>query len=231
MIRVLSGIVILLLLACGMWLGSRWMLADVSYTRVMSTLDTWRDNGAVTSLEDWELSRLQVDKLIAQQPDDPDFYRLLGLLHEWRSFAVNGEEITFNEILASRRQAVEAYRQAARLRPAQPDGWTHLARLKILSGERDEEFRLALGNAINQGGNESGNIQEVAYITSLSWTTIEEDTALKTLVLDTLARSLQGPGNPRGILNYLDGKASLAALCEVLDLELAGREVQAACGG
>lgn len=229
--KLTAGIFVLVLTGIGIYLGGQWLKSDRDYLKVLEHLDTWRENEAVASIEEWEEVRLAMEEVIEDTPGEPRNYMLLGLVHEWRGFAIEGEEISFLENMASRQNAVNAYREAARLRPAHAVGWSHLARMKVLSGQQDDEFKSALRNAIQQGQNESGNILEVTYIASMSWGTIEMDPQLRLLVTDTLVRGLEESPSKGGMLNYLGNRNLMGNFCPQINLEKAGERVRLVCEG
>ena len=177
-----SGLLVFLVLCACVVLSTRWLVGDVNHYSVVPVMDVWNEQGAVTSLDEWEGVNRTLEFSQKLDASEPEYYRLQGLAYDWRGFAIEGEEIAAGDLMAARRNALEAYREMAHNRPADPASWAHLARLKILAGERDEEFRLALGNALVLGENRAAVIEEVAYAVSLGWSAVRDDEELMGLV-------------------------------------------------
>ena len=227
-IRASTEAIFSFLLLFGIVLAFRWMLADVNHYSAIAVMDRWNEDGAVGSLAEWEGVR---DRLAFSQGLDsgePDYHRLQALAYDWRGFAVAGEEVSAQELMSSRRATLAAYREMARRRPADPAGWAHVARLKVLAGERDDEFGRALRNALTLGANQPDVLAEVAYTVSLSWNTVSADETLQRLVVVTLAEGLTRRGNSE-IFGYLDGTAVMDEVCLVVELDRTTQVVKDTC--
>jgi len=177
-----SGLLVFLVLGICVVLSTRWLVGDVNHYSVIPVMDAWNEQGAVSSLDEWEGVNRTLEFSQRLDASEPEYYRLQGLAYDWRGFAIEGEEIAAGDLMAARRNALGVYREMAYKRPADPAGWAHLARLKIMAGERDDEFRLAVRNALVLGENREAVIEEVAYAVSLGWSAFRDDEELKKLV-------------------------------------------------
>ena len=195
-----SGLLVFLALGACVVLSTRWLVGDVNHYSVIPVMDAWGEQGAVTSLDEWEGVNRTLEFSQRLDASEPEYYRLQGLAYDWRGFAIEGEEIAAGDLMAARRNALGAYREMAHKRPADPAGWAHLARLKIMAGERDDEFTLAIRNALVLGESRPAVLEEVAYAVSLGWSVVRDDEELKKLVGERVCPFLgEGVGGEIGV--------------------------------
>lgn len=205
-----------------------WLLAELKVAQVRSSLALWSEQTQVSSLAAWQQTLDQLEQAIRLNSQSADYYQLQALLQEWRGFAVGGEEITFEDLLTSRRHAVAAYRQSVRLQPSQATGWAHLARMKLQAGEADAEFKQALRLAIAYGRDIEEVNFEVSYIASLGWLTIAADAELQKEVKGALVRSLQSQRAAASLAFLREGEL-LPELCPEFDFSSLPENVEQAC--
>jgi hypothetical protein len=151
--KFLAAIVFLGLMS-GVYLAGRWLLADLSEMNASAHLDSWRELGTVTSVDDWQDAHDSLQRAIVLKPEDAFLYQQLGVIYEFKNLASVDVSFTPLERVESRYHAVDAYRKSAELRPAWPDGWAHLARMKAYILQIDEEFFQAFNNALLLGATE-----------------------------------------------------------------------------
>lgn len=221
--------VLLILLLGGVLLAARWLLADRAMADARAYLDSWAENQAVSSQQDWQQAHDHARRAIALNPRLADYHQQLALLYEWRGFSGTDAGLSDAAILSSRRLAAAAYRNAARLRPAWPQGWSHLARMKALAGELDEEFDDALRSAMALGRNDARVNLELTLVATLAWPYLSGDEALLAQIRAAIARGLSAPGNIRGGLGYLRDANLLDQICPQLALATMSPPVQQAC--
>lgn len=222
----------LLLLAAALaaatgWYSFKVLRAELHVLEVQAAQARWAAQGTLPSLAEWQQSLAELDAAIDLNPNAAEYHRLRGLLQEWRSYSIANVDVPPEDILTARRLAVIAYRELTRLRPTDALGWSHLARLKMLAGERDTEFKQALSSAIKYGPNQDYIHRTVSFIATQSWTILTNNAALFAEVKAAILRGLEAEGSRREVLAFLNESALLAEFCvNVTSLPTA---VQSAC--
>ncbi len=163
LINLVLGVLLLVVLV----LSSAWLLAALDTRYVENYIADLGTAENVASLPDWEHANRRLQRAITLQPRQAELYSLSGTLHEWRAFLTG--ETDPEAALASRRQAMAAYRESIALRPAWPDSWLFLARQKAMLGELDDELRRTLLQGLALGTNEPRIAPLVIEVITLSW--------------------------------------------------------------
>lgn len=221
--------IVLILLLGGILLASRWLLADIALTDATDRMNSWSENQAAFSVEDWQQAHDSLQRAIALKPGEAEYYRNLALLFERRSSALAGIRFGNEEIISFRKQAIAAHRTATNLSPAWPQSWSSLARMKAMEGELDEEFSAALNKAMVLGTYDARVNLELTFIATLAWPYISSDTALLAKLKAAIIRGLGEGGNVRGGLNFLRAGGLLEQICPELELPAMSSLVQQAC--
>lgn len=162
----LLAVIVCIGLMTGAYFAGRWLLADLSEMNASAHRDNWRELTAVSSTEDWQEAHDSLQRAIELKPDDAFLYQQLAVIYEWKNLAV---DLSFTDIerAESLYLAVDAYRSSAELRPAWPDGWAHLARMKAYILQIDDEFFRAFNNALLLGSTEPRVDQELRSLCPL----------------------------------------------------------------
>lgn len=212
---------LVLLLCCGSIWSLRLLQAELQTLSVRQQLERWSAAGQVSSLNNWEAQQSNLERARSLQPRQEDNHRLNGLLQEWRGHRIANHTNTAEETLTSHRAAVQAYRSAVRQRPALPNAWAHLARLKLLAGEPDAEFRQAVARALALGPHIEEVQLELLYIAALAWATLTRDPALAEALPLVLRDALVTGRNTARKLQLLQAGGQLPLLCGELELTAA----------
>ena len=77
---------IIILLLWGSWIASRWLMADIAINNVKREFESWNEQGVVSSISIWASTRSELERAKSLNPNEPEYYRLEGLLYEWRFF-------------------------------------------------------------------------------------------------------------------------------------------------
>ena len=204
------------------------MLADIAIGNVEKELDAWRTTGRAPSLKSWANTQEELAYAKRLNSNDPNYFQLQGLLHEWRFFLADAP-YSNDEGFSFRQQAITAYRTAITLRPAWPEGWAHLARQKAIAGQVDEEFDLAIERATTLGHWEMLVHLLITETGLMAWPSLSPIS--RTAVIANLERGLSLPRTDRLLLNFLQGHESFPELlCPLLDQSKLTTQAQTACG-
>lgn len=190
--------VLLIGVLVGIYLSGRWMLADLVLEDVRYSFKQWDDAGAVPSLQNWLTERDRLDRAGNLDPRNAEIYRLQGLLWEWRLYTTDSP-LNQTQQIQARQEAITHYRESARLRPAWPDAWAHIARQKALMTMPDDEFDLALSRADTLGQWEARIHLLIAETGTLVWNRLNTDQ--QNLVVDAIARGLSRQPESNQLLN------------------------------
>jgi hypothetical protein len=205
--------------------GSTWSLrhlqAELLTVPVRQHLEQWSAAGEVSSLLDWQILSNNLGHARKLHANLEDNQRLSGLLQEWRGHQIAGHTNSAEEILTARRAAVDSYRQALRLRPSLPNTWAHLARMKLLAGEADDEFRHAVGRTLALGAHVEEVQLELIYISAIAWEALARDPVLAGDLRSVIRGSLARGQNAAHKLQLLQSGGQLAPLCSELSIDSA----------
>jgi len=202
-------------------------MADIAINNVKREFESWNELGIVSSLSNWASTRSELERAKSLNPNEPEYYRLEGLLYEWRFF-VEGLPYSSTEMIAMRQRAIDAYRESAALRPAWPDGWAHLARQKALLGQVDAEFDLAIARATTLGAWEPRIQLLVAETGGWAWPNLSE--ATRTAVIENIQRGLTKTSTDRALISQLQSSELLiTAVCPLLKQTMLTARARQAC--
>lgn len=145
-VRYLLIIPCLLLIAVIKVSGS-WGLADVGKQKVNASIKQWVNDIDSYSTEDWKKNYSYAREALDKDPNNPELLTLMGNIYEWNIF--QADDYLQNE--QNGKLALDHYRKAVALRPQWPYTWSSIALLKFKLAEFDQEFELALSNAMDLG--------------------------------------------------------------------------------
>jgi tetratricopeptide (TPR) repeat protein len=148
-------------------------LADLAYFPARSTLDAWGKKGVAPSAAQWVAARDALAEARRLEPDNPLFVEETGRLYEKRVAPADPAQPVVRGYLE---RALDAFRQAARMRPASPYAWSNVALVKFRLGERDAAFRAAIENAARLGPWEPGVQRTLADIGFAAWRGLDAET-------------------------------------------------------
>lgn len=196
-VKVVYGL-LLLLLVVGAVVPTRWLLAEMSLYHVKNELDGWSQAEVLPSLADWNSVAAEMDKVLSLHPKQGEYYRIQGLLYEWRSVIEEGEgEADTEAKVAIRLQTIQAYRNFALLRPASGQAWGNLARQKAAIGQFDDEFLMAFEKMFLLSNYQQESSLLITDVTTLSWTFLAQAKAHRTMALESIQHSLGTKYNKR----------------------------------
>ncbi len=209
----IASLALLLTLAAASLLAARMLLAELHTAAVRRELDAWATARTAGSAAAWQAAQARLITAAQLFPRHALVPQLEGLLQEWKSLGSGANTPSAEVQLVARRDAVIAYRKAARLRPALASGWANLARQKLLAGEADAEFRHALQLAAELGAQQPAIHLQVLYIAALGWRSFASDTLLMDSVTTHIERGLAEGSNLPAKLSFLRDGGLLQHLC------------------
>jgi hypothetical protein len=229
--RTASLALILLGFALASLLAVRFMVGELNSAAVRRTIAGWTAAGTVESTLQWQQASKQLLAARRMQPRHGAHAQLEGLLQEWRAFTATTPALDAETLLLARRAAVSDYREAARLRPSLAEAWAHLARMKLLAGESDAEFRSALRAALRYGSNDPVAALQLLYVGAAAWQDLAGDPELAELWLAQAVFSLRSNDTQlTGKLDLLEQAGLLPLACRHRDFdEHLPAPVQARC--
>ena len=202
--------------------SAKWLVAEYYADKVLEQRDLWESYGDIYFLEEWEAALDDINMAIALHDKKAEFYRLRGLLYEWRRVAPYPEDDSLNPMqrmrqtieiqTGARQNALDSYRQSAALRPAWSLVWFKVAYLKGMSDEFDDEFFDAMTRAYDFGKNLDFMQANLLENSLRFFEEIQTNDDLRERQLAHLAKSLSG-GNVRANLNMLGRFRLTAEVC------------------
>lgn len=222
--------VLLIGVLVGIYLSGRWMLADLALEDVRYSFRQWDEAGTVPSLQNWLTERDRLERARNLDPRNAEIYRLQGLLWEWRLYT-SDSPLNQTQQIQARQEAMARYRESARLRPAWPDAWAHIARQKALMTMPDDEFDLALSRADTLGQWEARIHLLIAETGTLVWNQL--NTNQQNLVVGAIARGLSRQPESNQLLSQFRNFNTLVFLrdtiCPQLDPSGLTQQARQAC--
>lgn len=207
--------------------GVRMTGAGVAAYQAEAFMTHWATQGREPDARAWAVAAAAAQRAAAWYPaPNGDYQDRLGRVHSWRFYQQPfGGAATLAVLLAtpevpaieeSRRQALAAYREAVRLRPAAADSWARLAHAKLYLMERDPEFDQAYATADRLGA-AAGEVRlELAQIGFGAWywlTPPQQARALAAaaVALDAADRPAQAVAQQAAALGLLEELCQRAA--------------------
>ena len=194
-------------------------MADINVKSAQHYMNLWEEDIKLLNAKDWSVAYDGVTGAVNQDPRNPEFLILLGNLQEWKIYLVQDNEEK-NYHLSN---ALQNYREAAALRPAWPFTWNHITLVKYRLGEIDDEFLMAMENAMETGPWEPGVQQVTVEVGLRTWKML--DFGLREKIVRNIYRgiSLQ----PDQMMKILEKYNQLHLVCLEKNLKPA---VLAYCG-
>lgn len=161
-------------------------IADLAAGNARGLMARWEVQGHVTGRTQWEVAR---DRLLLASRLDPlnaDYAADLGRLMEWGAWQESPQSTGF---IHSRTLANDFYVGAIRRRPTWGFAWAHYAENRLLLGREDDEFRDALGKAIELAPWEPGVQRKVAWMGMATWDRLPPE--LREMVSQNIERAVQ----------------------------------------
>ena len=161
-------------------LGLRMAGAGIAAYRAEAFMDHWSTQGREPDARAWAVAAAAAQRAVDWYPAPNGRYQeRLGRVHSWRFYqqplgdaallAVLVATPEVPAIAASRRQALAAFREAVRLRPAAASGWARLAHAKLSLLQWDAEFDRAFANADRLGSAAGQPRLELAQVGLQGW--------------------------------------------------------------
>jgi hypothetical protein len=162
-------------------------LADVS---THAWMREWEEQMLVGEPGDWHSAYERLKLARRLNPLNADYSADLGRLMEWQAWRYLPESA---EGMNYRARADFFYREAIGKRPIWGFAWAHFAENRLLSGNRDGEFMMALEKAIRLAPWEPGVQRKVAWMGMATWA--EQPPLMRRLVEESVARTVTGGGD------------------------------------
>lgn len=153
-------------------LGGRLLLAGVFAWQAEDFLKDWNRLGRVPSERAWEVGYQAAQRAVYFFPGaNGDYLDRLGRILEARD---SNLPLGAPEAEASRRAALEAYRDATRARPLWPYTWTQIAYVKLRLLEFDAEFDQAFARSFELAPWRIQSNALLAEIALRAWPSLDE---------------------------------------------------------
>ena len=204
----------------------RWVAADVALYNLSSSFKRWSEAREVPSLPVWNETRQELEKALALNRQQAEYWRLGGLLYEWRFFIADSPLSALQQ-QEFRQRSIDAYRQAAQLRPAWPDGWATLARQKALATEYDAEFTTAFINAERLGRWQPRIQLDLTEAALVDWAALTSD--VQAVALRNVEQSLSRRVGLAAQLDLLRTRQALEFFCARVNEEKLHPKARRAC--
>jgi len=155
-----------------LFLAGRLLLAGVSAWQAEDFLKDWNRLGRVPSERAWEVAHEAAQRSVFLFPGaNGEYYDRLGRILEARQAQL---PLGAKEAEASRRAALEAYREATRARPLWPYSWTQIAYVKLRLLEFDQEFDQAYARSFELAPWRIQSNALLAEIALRAWPSLDE---------------------------------------------------------
>lgn len=130
----------LVLIALLLWLtvvAGRMGYANLQYFSAKNQVDSWVDNGAISSESSYRQALRAINLSNELHPDNPQYIETLATIQEWAVYGDFAEKSNFKLALAN-------YHRSAELRPMWPWVWSSIVLTKWRLDEIDDEMWHAL---------------------------------------------------------------------------------------
>lgn len=172
-------------------LAMRWGSADLYHLKARQYMFRWAQATPWNTPASAEIDPRELNEALAAattatrlHPRHPDYWSLLGQIHEWRAYHMeNGKE--------ERRRAAAAYQQAITLRPLWPEIRISQALNRWHQGKVDERLWALLHSADHTGPFNTRVNTGIANAGLALWHQLPEDS--RQLVLRHINRGLKNP--------------------------------------
>ncbi|WP_152529118.1 hypothetical protein [Stutzerimonas azotifigens] len=169
-----------LLVAIGLAItGGRMALAGLASYQAEAFIESWEHEAQEPSARAWRIAEGAAQRAITLYPvANGEYADRLGLVFSWQQYR---QPYGAAAAQASRRAALNAYREATTARPTWPDSWVRLAHAKLYLLEFDAEFHQAMKNAAELGPWRIGINRELAEIGFTAWPQLNQPQRQATL--------------------------------------------------
>jgi len=201
-------------------LGGRLLIAGVAAHQAQRFLDDWEQLGEVPTEKAWRIAEAAAQRAVSLYPGaNGDYLERLGKVYEWRHESLNFGDPAAQ---ASRQRALEAYRQAVRVRPDWPDTWVQIAFVKLRLLEFDAEFDRALQLGFENGPWRMHINRGLATVGLIAWPQLDETQRSRILTSAERTAAFSDAQAVRlfGLSDHID---QTALLCDELPAELLQR--------
>ncbi len=199
----------------------RWMLSERYRDRALLPLSGWMA-GTDIQLEEWERAVANMEQAIRLNERNGSLHFFLGLLHELRARAPYPavQQLPADQQMALRLQlaaadvdrALAGYRNALLHWPTMAEAWLHLAKLKLVLGQFDQEFIGAYSSAYLHGRNVAGYQLDLTELSVGFYNEILGTAGIAPLQTQHLGTVLQEPGAARHIA-VIETRGVLPQVC------------------
>ena len=214
MVSRLVALLLIPLLLYLVWVAGSWGLADVYARPAINEIKRWQENKKNLELKDWDRLRIELEKALQLDPDNPDTNHFMAL-------ALEGGYVDYPpraaSAQASRRIALDYYRKAGRLRPAWPYTWVDLALVKYRLGEMDTEFYKAWHRSVELGPWEPGVQKVAAGIGLHGWNVLTKEDHAFTLEVIRKGANHSDTGHARAMLDQVRSYGLLDLVCLIME--------------
>jgi len=140
--------ILIFILVIAIFFTVRWGAAAVSHEIAMYHFHTWNKHAVQPDTNEWERTQKLIAGAIELDPANADYLNDQGRFYEYSADRMMQSQTMHVFLLI---KAVDSFRLASQLRPAWPVSWANLAMVKSKLGTIDDEFKLAIGNAMTHG--------------------------------------------------------------------------------
>jgi len=202
----LAALAAIALLALATWYALREGMAELHAMDANAQISAW-ESGAPLTRAQFGTAEQALRRAIRLSPRNGDHWESLGTA--WFARAVAPGR-TLEGRLLSFDQAVNAYREATRRSTVSGYAWSNLMIAKHYAGQIDEEFSVALRNAVRFGPHEAAVQAMIIGAVLPRW--MQLDTTARQLAAETVAR---GWADHRAVLvAEARGAANLELWCD-----------------
>ncbi len=178
-----------------------WGWADLAVSGPRHTMHEWQ-SAKTGPNDDKEWTRIveRIEAAHAANPYAATYSADLGRIYEWRAVDL---PLWSKEAYAYRETAISHYREAAELSPSWGFAWAHLAQVKVLNRQLDQEMLHALEKAMVFSPWEPGTQRKVIHIGIALWKHLP--TPLHDQLIRSVQRALQENNAPTSIISLAQG--------------------------
>lgn len=205
--------------------GVRMAGAGLAAYQAEAFMTHWAAQGREPDARAWAVAAAAAQRAVAWYPAaSADYQDRLGRVHSWRFYqqpfgpaatlAVLVATPEVPAIDASRRQALAAYREAVRLRPAWADSQARLAHAKLYLLELDTEFARAYAAADRHAAAAGQVREELAQIGFRAWYWLTPAQQARALAAATAVLATSGPPAQQAVARQAAALGLLEGLCQ-----------------
>ena len=187
---------IVMLIFCGV-VAAKWGISSVIAYPSISRLEDWREHQQRLEHGQWEVIRAGLVNALSYDPQNPELLHKLGLAYEGEFYYILGNGLATDY----RKFAYEYYQEASAIRPAWPYHWVDLLLVKYRLGEIDEDFNVAIKQAVILGPWEPWVQQVIADVGMHHWYHFTPE--MQQLVNTTVRQGVQHLDNAKPILELV----------------------------